>query len=352
MKSKTYVKAFIILICAALLLSAVSVVVLDPYFHFHAPWFGLQPILDAERYQNPGVASHFEYDSIIVGSSLSENFDAQWFNDGFNINAIKMTTNGASIEDIRITVEKAEIAKNHQLKYVFCNLENNMINHIYNKPEYDLPEYLYDDVLLNDVQYIFNKDVLFDCAKMALYNLKHSTPEITQAYQWYRGKKFSREDMLKEIEKRGIFIPESIPKVQQKPAEISENSINGIKVLAMLAEENPNTQFYYFYSPLSIVWWYTFYSQGNVLTEMTTLEYSMEQLLQYRNVHLFFPSTYEMITNLDNYKDEKHYSMDIQRLIFEQMRDGVNELTVDNYKKYIDQYQEMILNCDYEKIFK
>ena len=185
MKSKTYVKAFIILICAALLLSAVSVVVLDPYFHFHALLFDLKPVLEEESYQNPGVASHFEYDSIIVGSSLSQNFDAQWFNDSFGINTVKLTNSGASVENYRINIERAEKAKNHQLKYVFCNIENNLFDHTYNEPGHELPEYLYDDELSNDINYVLNKDVLLDSAKLFVKNFKHTTGDITKAYQWY-----------------------------------------------------------------------------------------------------------------------------------------------------------------------
>ena len=214
MKSKTYVKAFIILICAALLLSAVSVVVLDPYFHFHAPWFGLKPLMKEERYQNPGVASHFEYDSIIVGSSLSENFDAQWFNDAFGINVVKLTNSGAFTENYRINIECAEKAKNHQLKYVFCNIENNLLDTTYNEIGKELPEYLYDDMLSNDINYVLNKDVLLDGARFLARNLTHTIRDATKAYQWYT----SDSQFSKEIALRNADLPDTFAKVNQKPA--------------------------------------------------------------------------------------------------------------------------------------
>ena len=162
MKSKTYVRVFILLLCAALAISCVTVLALDPYLHYHAPLFGLQPILEEQTYQNPGAAKHLEYDSIIVGSSLTQNFDAQWFNDAFGIHALKLTDSGASIEDYRINISNAEDAKEHKLKYVFCNIENNLINHTYDQPGHDLPEYLYDNNALNDVSYLLNKDVLLE----------------------------------------------------------------------------------------------------------------------------------------------------------------------------------------------
>lgn len=347
MKAKTYMKIFIIIFCAALLFSCAAAIVLDPFFQYHLPLFGLQPMLYDEIYQNAGVAKSFEYDSIIIGSSLSENFDAQWFNEAFNTNAIKLTNSGASVENLKINIVNAENAKNQKLEYVFCNMENNMLNHTYNEPRSALPEYLYDDNIINDISYLLNKDTLVTCGKMLLLNMRHRTEPITRAYQWYRTSSFSKEIALKRVKLPEVFAP-----VEQKEADISDNSLNGINVLTGLVEEYPNTQFYFFYSPVSIIYWYSRYEEGNVLSETETLKYSMEQLLQYDNVHLFFPSTYEMITDLNNYKDEIHYSMDIQRLIFEQMRDGENELTKENYEKYIDDYRDMILNCDFEKIFR
>ena len=52
------------------------------------------------------------------------------------------------------------------MKYVFCNFENNLLNHVYDEPGHDLPEYLYDDNLINDIEYLLNTDVLLDCAKI------------------------------------------------------------------------------------------------------------------------------------------------------------------------------------------
>ena len=151
---------------------------------------------------------------------------------------------------------------------------------------------------------------------------------------------------------RNADLPDTFENVVQKPSAMDENAVNAINALVPLVEDNPDTEFYFFYSPVSILYWLGVYEKGEVLSQTAVLEYSMEQFLQYDNVHLFFPSTYEIMTDLDNYKDSIHYSMDVQRLIFEQMRDGENELTKDNYKQYISDYREIILDFDYEKILE
>lgn len=55
---------------------------MDSYFfnkyiyHYHAPLEDFAYLLDRnnERYQNYGILSHFSYDTIITGTSLTENF--------------------------------------------------------------------------------------------------------------------------------------------------------------------------------------------------------------------------------------------------------------------------------------
>ena len=52
-------------------LGAVTIII-DPYFHYHAPLNNLQyPIYD-ERYQNDGIVKNFNYDAIITGTSFAK----------------------------------------------------------------------------------------------------------------------------------------------------------------------------------------------------------------------------------------------------------------------------------------
>ncbi len=49
-------------------------------------------------YATPGAAKHFDYDAVIVGSSMTENFRHSWFeNDGYNL--LKLSYSGAQTAD-------------------------------------------------------------------------------------------------------------------------------------------------------------------------------------------------------------------------------------------------------------
>ena len=60
---------------AILLLGAAGLVIwIDPFFHYHAPFDGISYVLEDERYQNDGIARHFDYELLIIGTSMCENF--------------------------------------------------------------------------------------------------------------------------------------------------------------------------------------------------------------------------------------------------------------------------------------
>lgn len=65
------------LIIIALALIAIFTVIVDPLFQYHKPFFNVYIV--SERYQNPGILKNFDYDSILTGSSMTENFRVSWF---------------------------------------------------------------------------------------------------------------------------------------------------------------------------------------------------------------------------------------------------------------------------------
>lgn len=79
------------LVMAACALAAALVIYVDPFFHYHAPLKGFPYLVDNQLSQNPGMASHMEYDSVILGSSMTVNFQTTWFQELMGLNTIKLS---------------------------------------------------------------------------------------------------------------------------------------------------------------------------------------------------------------------------------------------------------------------
>ncbi len=65
--------------CIGLLAAAVAAAVLlvwlvDPLFHFHKPFPFISYNLYDERYVNDGILRHFDYNTVIIGTSMAQNF--------------------------------------------------------------------------------------------------------------------------------------------------------------------------------------------------------------------------------------------------------------------------------------
>ena len=54
---------------------ATLVFVVDPFFQYHKPINGFPYIVDHQVNMNPGLAKNMDYDSILLGSSMTVSFN-------------------------------------------------------------------------------------------------------------------------------------------------------------------------------------------------------------------------------------------------------------------------------------
>ena len=142
---------------SVLVLIALAVIIVDPFVHYHAPFFGLAAAETDERGQQIGVAKNLDYDTAIVGSSMSENFEAGWFDDGIIGNStVNLSMQGAHFADysrlLNVVLSKPET------KTVIISLDNYLILH--NPEEYPttIPDYLENDTLTDDIYYLWKNN--------------------------------------------------------------------------------------------------------------------------------------------------------------------------------------------------
>ena len=71
-------------------------------------------------------------------------------------------------------------------------------------------------------------------------------------------------------------------------------------------EEHPETEFYFFFPPYSILYWHNVMQDNSLNATMAQYRYVADRLLQYDNVHLFYFQNMEEVTDLNNYADYSH----------------------------------------------
>ena len=98
MKNTVFVKVFVVIMAALILLCMVFMIVADPFFQYHKPWFGMKPYVVNERYQAAGMARNFDYDNLIMGSSMAQNLKPSHFQ-RLGGSTIKLTMAGSHVLD-------------------------------------------------------------------------------------------------------------------------------------------------------------------------------------------------------------------------------------------------------------
>lgn len=350
--NKKWVISFIAVFLIFLVGTGVLTIIIDPYFHYHKPLSCLQYQIYNQRYQNDGIVKHFDYDAVITGTSMTENFKASEFNELFGVNSIKVPFSGASYKEINDNLTAA-IKYNPNIKIVVRCLDYYRFLDAADTMRYEddfYPRYLYDSFLLNDVRYIFNKTILFrDTLGTIEYTRKGGITTDFDAYSnWAGGYTFSKDAVdavYVRAEKAEVITSITNENYQNITENITQN-------VTELAKEHPEIEFYFFFSPYSIYYWDELSRLGTMELYLDAEKYIIELLLKFDNIHLFsFTTEYDMICDLNNYKDSRHYSEDINSQILIWIKEGAHELTKENYEEYCTQMREFYLNYDYDSLF-
>ncbi len=347
MKSITYLKISIIGTLLALACFAGITIYVDPLFHYHAPLERFQYPLYDERYMNDGITRNFDYNAIITGSSMTENFKTSLFDDAFGTNAIKVPFSGGSYKEINDMLVKA-FDRNDNIAYVMRSLDSTMLIADKDAMDYtDYPSYLYDDNLFNDVSYVLNKDVLFTFTDYVFtYNkLGGITTSFDTYKNWSGNYLYDGEKLRTEYQRRELS--DTIYEFTQEDLDMLTANLE--QNVLTLVRENPDTQFYLFIPPYSILAWDDWNRLGHLDRVLDAHEKSIEILLEYDNVHLYsYFDNPAIICNLNLYIDSLHYDQQVSDYIIHSMAAEEGLLTKDNYKQYMATIREFYQNFDYD----
>ena len=354
MKDRTWLVNFILIVLICLIGIGALVIHVDPYFHYHAPNknYFYELVSYKERNVNDGITRHFDYDSIITGTSMTENFKTTEAEAIYGGKFIKLPYAGGYYNEINMNLEKA-FELHPELKTVIRGLDSGYMMVGDGDKRTDMgkyPEYLYDNNIFNDVKYIFNKDVIKNCISgQILGKLKGQEPGITSFDEYanwmylYEGK-FTREEVLKDYV---IPVkPEETYSLTEEEADIVRTNIR--KNVTKLAKENPDAEFYYFFTPYSVAWWGTLYGNGELHKHLQMERIVIEEVLECENIHFYSFSNFpEIVQNICNYKDIHHYGEDVNTLLLQYMKEGKGLLTKDNYEDYLSEVENMYETYDY-----
>lgn len=322
------------------------VVIVDPFFQYHKPLKNFPYQVDNQINQNPGMAKHMDYDSVILGSSMTVNFNTNWFYEEMGLHTLKLSYSGAYPKD-QSNIMELIFARKEPVKKVFLGIDVITYSGDVEETKYPIPTYLYDSNLLNDVQYLYNKDVILNYILRPMAD-PDKTDLATMYASWWTDEYYNIQWVMHNYE-----APEPVEK--EVPVDYYKEGIrkNMETNICPYIAQNPDTEFVIFYPPYSILFWNDVVTTNQLKATLEEYRYISEILLAYDNVSLFFfPDQEWIVTDLNHYADYTHYHPDFNHYMTECFADGTCEVTsMQEVEKCLANIEEMIEKFDFEALF-
>lgn len=350
MHKKTALIQIAVIIAAELILTAGAVWLFDPFYQYHTPFWGLEAVLNDRENQMAGTIRNFQYDSLLVGSSMAENFDTDRLNDAYGCNALKVIRGSGSMADLLYYVEMAE--ERQELKNVFWCLDIFAMNAPTEVGLFQdgIPPYLETDTFLDDLPYLYNKEILLQKIPTMIVSSARKINTGGAAYNWAADKTFSAESAMRWYDR-----PEKAEWriVKKEPALYEETVRANVKMLAEQLTAHPEIKYRFLIPPYSMLWWDCAWVNGEDEERLYVLEEVLPVLFSFDNVEVYyFLNDRDIICDLDNYMDMIHYCPEINQYMLEQMREGNDRLTVENSEAALTDMRNLIYDIHEEEIYR
>lgn len=319
----------------------------DPLLHYGTENGTFTYYEYGEMYSNPGIAKHYTYDSVMVGTSMIENTDVDLCDELFGCKMVRLPYSGGTTYNMK-TILDICFASENEIKTVYWELDEFQIYGSATEPRYPLPEYLYSFNYADDLSYLLNLDIFYHYG-------------VNNVLGTLRGEEQSAE--RRGITLTGTFGADATLAGYSRPekssfvrdfessglsAKIDENLCN----IEGLISSNPETEFVFFMPPFSVLYWDKEIQNGTFESTMDGVEYALKRLLEHENVKIYFyQGEKDIITDLDNYKDYSHYGSWINDTVTQYISEGRGRITVGNLSETIDNMKGVIYGYDFETLF-
>lgn len=309
------------------------------------------------RLQARGLVNVYDFDSIILGTSMLENTSSLYAGNILGDKFINLSVSGSNFEERSYILDY--VLKSKKIKTVlysvdlFCFFEKN--------------KNLDWTIIYNDSQFIASKIYLQRDFLKFLFNVdkrKFVTPdELIYWYPYFESAFGGFKNFIETNNHNyGAVINWIAATLKNKKKGITNtalkrNEINELQKIIDLyfttvVQNNPQTNFYYIIPP----YWrgaYTgfLYSNHNeYVRHQEMIKYLVQVSHNYNNMFVYFFETEPFLDDFKNYKDTTHYHPNINNYMIDCIKMKKNLLTVDNVDEYLKKAEEMAKNFDIEKV--
>lgn len=302
----------------ALFFSAAAVYLVDPFEIYRES--KILPLYDQESYNNPGIVKSYDYDAVILGTSMVEMSNPSVIDACFGVSSVKLPMRGSHTSHMGWQLSHV-LEQKPDLKLAILAVD---AYSLMGPPDdhTEIVDYLWNNDPLDDVNYLFNRDVLLVRVPRMLKNIgKPTDTKRDDMYKW-TDVTFAAQSVFDAIAWGG---QSEMQDAQYRLSRSTENIERHLKAHILA---HPDTTFKIYMPPYSVGYWYQVRSLGLSEQQYRSRARVCELLLECPNVEIYdYSSRIEWITQLDEYFDYSHHSERISDMIMRAMAAGENRVT-------------------------
>lgn len=321
----------------------------DPFQHYRKASQNIAYFdTEKERYLNPGLAKNYQYESILIGSSMTENFLISDLKIVMQ-NPIKLCLSGGSAYEIKVTLDTA-LTANKNIKTVLIGLDFFALSGDKYRMRFgsdSLPDYLYDDNILNDYKYLLIADTMKESIKSYIRPFIFSDDVLRNyenMYQWehFAEDEFSSESVMDDWTER---IKNGDKFFVKSDWDFRKQKISYESNIESIIKENPDIDFIIYFPPYCVLT-YIDWKNKKIFEDIIAIKkYIANNLLVHKNLQLYdFQNDPKITTNLNLYKDIYHHSQKINSLIARMIaaQDRNYKVDVKTYASDLNKFEKYV----------
>lgn len=323
---RRFVISFVVAFGAVFLFWTLLVFVIDPYIYYHRAWV-MKNVFSNSRARIPGVMRNFEYDTVLFGSSVCQNFRCSEIDAALNVRCVKATSAGLSSDTLSRYFETAWRYRGKKLTRCVVGIDflgfakkGDTSNYIY----------LYEDRIF-PCEYFYSVDTASAILDVFATNISAPYNRISR-HQLDADAMFSNKPRLKYGRKLLERDVRDLTTGPVKPDKQTKEKFD--RHLLVHVRNHPEIRFDFFLPPYSIYYWCFLRECGKLDDYLELRDVFAEMAAQYPNVRIYdFQAEFDIVCSPDNYKDVTHYSPAINTLIINDIGKGRHVFPVEEFRR-------------------
>lgn len=346
-RQKSFFAKFVATTICLLLLLVGFVYYVDPFFQFRVrdnqymlnPWF-----------VNPGLARNGNYNTVIIGSSMVQNYDLSILRKDSTINPVKLASGAMNIPEMQTMYSLSDKSKVHT--YIL-NFDLPQFNQ--ERLENKYPEYLYKEGVLNKLKYIFSYEacVRYAPVDFALsFYTKYSdniSPSLKYRLSIDNIGSFSHESVYGKERVKGLYLEGRTvtpPIMHDINGRMNRNLVELMDTLQI--EKYLQKNYVIVFPPYSALYWHLTRRDKYYDNFVKFIKHTVRVMSRYENVRIVYFNDIPEIVDLDNYTDITHFNQHISDIIVNNLYTSDFELNISNVDEHMQKLDSLVTRFESE----